>query len=152
MQSARLAVLLFSFGTLQCGEEEHDLPPDWAGAYNLPVDQSACGGDAIMPGPGKLVLMRDMGRLRATYEQAPYRCQQRVCAYRLDDGAGGARVLVQPCAMNPSAVEKCSCLYSVGFDVAGVEPGRMIGVYRRWDRDGASSEPQPQLVASERAP
>jgi hypothetical protein len=151
MWRARLVVLL-SFGVVQCGGEDHDLPPGWSGALSLPVDQSECRGDGGMAGPGRLVLMRDMGRLRATYQQAQFRCQQRVCAYRLDDAAGGARVLVQPCDMTPSAVARCSCLYSVGFDVAGVEPGRTVEVQRRWDRYGATTEPEPELVASERAP
>jgi hypothetical protein len=149
---ARLAVILLSFGVVECGGEDHDLPPDWEGAQSLPVDQSGCTGEAFMTGAGKLVLMRDMGRLRATYVQAPFRCEQRLCAYRLDDGASGARVLVQPCDMSPSAVSRCSCLYSVGFDVAGVEPGRAVALHRRWDRYGVSTEPQPELVASERAP
>jgi hypothetical protein len=150
MRRARL-VLLASLGLLQCGGEDHDLPAGWAGAHSLPVDQSQCGGDAIMASAGELVLMRDMGRLRATYARAPFRCQQRVCAYRLDD-AGGARVLVQPCDMTPDVVAKCSCLYDVGFDVAGVEPGRPVELHRRWDRYGATLEPQPELVDTERAP
>jgi len=151
MQRARL-VLLLSLGVVQCGGEDRDLPPGWTGARSLPVDQSSCAGEAIMPGAGKLALAREMGRLRASYEEAPFRCQQRVCAYHLGDGAGGARVLVQPCDMTPDSVAKCSCLYRVGFDVAGVEPGRPVELHRRSDRYGAASEPQPELVASVRAP
>src|SRR6185503_11019510 len=96
----------------------HDLPAGWAGARELPVDQSACeaGGSAS----GALALMRDMGRLRATYLGAQFRCQQRVCGYRLDD-ADLTRVLVQPCEMDPTDVPRCDCLYQVGFDLTGVE-------------------------------
>jgi hypothetical protein len=150
MQRASLAILVL-VGVVQCGAEDRDLPQGWEEALSLPVDTSECtGGDSAMP--GKLVLMRDMGRLRATYEQAVFRCQQRVCAYRTGDGAGGARVLVQPCDMNPSGVTKCSCPMTIGFDIPGVEPGRNIELLRRWDRYGATSEPQPEMVASVRAP
>src|SRR4051794_530777 len=106
MQRARLAFLIL--GVVQCGAAERDLPLGWEGAVSLPVDRSECTGDDL-GGPGKLMLMRDMGRLRATYEKATFRCSQRICAYRLDDGAGGAKLLVQPCDMDPGGVSKCSC-------------------------------------------
>jgi len=150
MQRAWLAILVLA-GVVQCGAEDRDLPPGWEGAQSLPVDRSDCTGDDLGM-PEKLMLMRDMGRLRATYEHGVFRCSQRVCAYRIDDGASGARVLVQPCDMDPSMVGKCVCPMNVGFDIPGVEPGRMIELVRRGDRYGATSEPQPELVARMRAP
>jgi hypothetical protein len=150
VQRARLASLIL-LGVVQCGADDHDLPPGWEAATSLPVDRSECLADDA-GGSGKLVLMRDMGRLRATYERAVFRCQQRLCAYRLDDGAGGARLLVQPCDMTPTAVTKCSCPVTIGFDVPGVESGRMIELLRRWDRYGMIDEPEVELVARVRAP
>lgn len=151
MQRTPAAVIVLALCAMECGSEQEDLPAGWAGARSLPVDQSSCGGNTLMPEAGKLALMRDMGRLRATYENAQFRCEQRLCAYRLEEAAG-TRVLVQPCDMNPTTVPKCDCLYSVGFDLPGVETGRTVELHRRWDRYGATSEPAPMLVDSERAP
>lgn len=151
MQYTRTAVIVLALHAVECGSEHQDLPAGWAGALSLPVDQSSCDGNTGMAEAGKLALMRDMGRLRATYENAQFRCEQRLCAYRLEE-TGGTRVLVQPCDMNPTAVPRCDCLYSVGFDLPGVETGRTVELHRRWDRFGATSEPPPLLVDSERAP
>ncbi len=49
MQRLPLLIVLFSLGTLQCGGEDHDLPPGWAGAHSLPVDQSGCTGSDVAP-------------------------------------------------------------------------------------------------------
>jgi len=151
VQQTRMAVLVVALCAMACGSEQEDLPADWAEALSLPVDQSSCNGNAVMPSAGTLVLMRDMGRLRATYESAQFRCQQRLCAYRLEE-AGRTRVLVQPCDMNPATVPKCDCLYDIGFDLPGVETGRTVELHRRWDRYGATAEPVPVLVDNERAP
>jgi hypothetical protein len=151
VQQTRMAALVVALCAAGCGSDQEDLPAGWVGAAGLPVDQSSCNGNTVMPSAGTLVLMRDMGRLRATYESAQFRCQQRLCAYRLED-TGGTRVLVQPCEMNPATVPKCDCHYSIGFDLPGVGTGRTVELHRRWDRYGASAEPVPVLVDSERAP
>ena len=152
MRPARLVLLTVALGAVECDTgPAHDLPAGWAGARELPVDQSACeAGGGVAPA-GELMLMRGMGRLRASYLGAQFRCQQRVCAYRLD-GVGQVRVLVQPCEMDPTEVPRCDCLYRVGFDLTGVETGNSVELHRRWDRYGATSEPAPVLVDSERAP
>jgi len=151
MQNLRLAVFFLALGTVECGGEGQDLPAGWSGAAALAVDQSQCEADTGMGPVGSLMLMRDMGRLRATYLNAQFRCQQRVCAFRLDE-AGKTRVLVQPCDLDPGSVPKCGCLYRVGFDLPRVEAGSTVELHRRWDRYGATAEPAPMLVDSERAP
>jgi hypothetical protein len=148
VRRSKLALIFLALGTVECGApEESDLPPGWEAAARLSVDQSACQQGA---GPPALMLMRDMGRLRGTYAHAAFRCQQRLCGYRLD--AGQTRILVQPCEMDPSAVPKCDCLYTVGFDLPELESGRTVELHRRLDRYGALTEPTPELVGSERAP
>jgi hypothetical protein len=148
-RSAWLLVLL-ALGAGTCGEDA-DLPAAWAGARDVVVDQSACGGDGAVSNQGKLVLTRDMAQLRGAYEGAPFRCNQRVCAYRVDQG-GTTRVLVQPCEMNPAMVTKCDCLYSVTFTLEEVPAGHMVELHRRWDRYGATEEPAVVLVDRQRAP
>jgi hypothetical protein len=148
---SRMAVIALALWTVECDSDHEDLPAGWAGALSLPVDQSQCDRSTAMPNAGALMLMRDMGRLRATYQNAQFRCEQRLCAYRLEE-AGGTRVLVQPCEMNPGTVARCDCLYSLGFDLVGVETGRTVELHRRWDRYGATAEPVPALVDSEPAP
>jgi hypothetical protein len=151
VQRLRLALLVLSLAVAPCGRGEDDLPPGWEEARRVMVDQSACEGDGIAANGGSLVLMRDMARLRASYEKAPFRCQQRVCAHRRDEG-GVTQVLVQPCDMDPDMVVRCDCLYRVSFELPDVAAGGMVELYRRWDRYGATEEPLPALVDRERAP
>jgi hypothetical protein len=151
MRGPRLLVVFLAFVTNTCAEENADLPDSWAGAQELAVDQSSCGGNPYLPSHEGLMLVRDMARLRGTYVKAPFRCNQSVCAYALVDRAG-ARVLVQPCQMNPATVTKCDCLYDVSFTLGGVEAGTMVELHRRWDRYAATEEPEPMLVDRQRAP
>jgi hypothetical protein len=151
VEKTRMAVLVVALCAVECDSEQDDLPAGWELALSLPVDQSSCGGTSVMSSTGTLVLMRDMGRLRATYQGAQFRCEQRLCAFRLEE-TGGTRVLVQPCEMNPATVTRCDCLYAVGFDLPAVETGRTVELHRRWDRYGATAEPVPVLVDTEKAP
>jgi hypothetical protein len=145
----RLVLVVLVLG---CGAgEKKDLPAGWDKAADLALTQSECDGDTSAPPAAALLLSRDAGQLRGTFEDARFRCQQSLCGYRLDEGAT-ARVLVQPCEMNPQQVPKCGCRYTVGFDLGGVVAGSLVELHQRSDRYGATSEPLPTLVASQRAP
>jgi hypothetical protein len=51
----------------------------------------------------------------ATYFAASFRCFQEVCGYAMEDG-GVAKVLVQPCDLNPREVARCDCRYDLSFE------------------------------------
>ena len=76
-------------------------------------------------------------------DNAMFRCEQQVCAYA-DLAGTPARVVLQPCDMDPDGLARCSCYASYGVEwPAGAES---VEVYVRGDASSGLDE--PALVGS----
>ena len=122
------------------------LPTGWTGAQQLTVQQSMCDSTALSTNP-TFELANSGGTITGTLRDANFRCQQQVCAYLLDSGAT-TRALVQPCELHPSSVPKCDCHYDVTFTLLARADRTTVEIYRRDDFYGATTPPEPILVAT----
>jgi hypothetical protein len=137
-------------GLSACGGGDSNTPGDtlpagWSGAQALTIDQSACKGSA--PAVTTTFELTETGILTGTIKDLSFRCQQTACAYVTDDGAT-TRVLVQPCDLHPTSVPKCGCQYDVTFTLPARAARTAVEVYRRDDYYGATTAPEPTLVAT----
>jgi hypothetical protein len=124
-----------------CGSDAVDLPEGWGGARAMALTQSECNDGVLPMAPPETVEARTWGPpAEVTYHDAFFRCAQKLCAYRHDQGDVAA-ILVQPCDMAPASVAKCSCRYEVGLSVAGMPTA--IEVSRRWDN---LNSPNPAML------
>ncbi len=136
-----LGSLLIALG---CGENEvaalgacgADVPEGWTCTSSLAIDQSECQADALGSDVEPTVTATEQGVM---ISGANFRCAQDVCAY-LDDSVEPARLLLQPCDMEPETVAKCVCLYGLEVDVD--VPASGLDVYSRYDSIGGEQEPQ----------
>jgi hypothetical protein len=142
-------VALAALGTSCGGGAANDtLPAGWTGAQALTLQQAACKGSATSPTP--VLEVTDPGGggpVAVAAKDLSFRCQQPVCAYVLDDGAT-TRVLAQPCDLHPTSVTKCACWSDVTFTLPPRADRTAVELYRRDDFYGATTPPQPMLVAT----
>lgn len=103
-------VLLFALLLGACSGS--DLPEGWEDAQEIEVSASECYDDAAS---ASLEITDNNDPVGATYLAASFRCSQEVCAYHMEEG-GVAKVLVQPCDLNPDEVARCSCRYDLSFE------------------------------------
>lgn len=142
-----IAAVAAALGTACGGGGASDtLPAGWEGAQALAVQQTACKSGAPPASPS-LELTESGGVITGVLRDVQLRCEQQACAYVADSGAT-TRVLVQPCDLHPTSVPKCDCAYDVTFTLPAQADRTAVAVYERDDFYGASTPPQPALVAS----
>jgi hypothetical protein len=121
-----------------------DLPDGWGAARPLPLVQSTCSA-APAPGLPRLTVTTatdgTMTAMLATYG----RCQQSACGYVLD-AASTTKILVQPCDMHPSSVNKCACTAEVTFTLPPSAQRQSVEVWWRPDFYGLSGANEPTLI------
>lgn len=136
-QGGRCAILLLSLTLGACSAL--DLPKGWEDAEEIKVLVSDCYDDEAL---ASFEITDDSDPVFATYFGASFRCAQEVCAYYMEKG-GVAKVLAQPCDLNPREVARCSCRYDLSFEF----PRPSSDAVEIWHgTDAYASAPEQELV------
>lgn len=128
--------LLFSLGAAACGGENASLPEGWEDAEEIPVVASECDEGQELESSFEVTENGDP--VGASYLNAMYRCSQEVCAYHLEED-GIAKVLTQPCEMDPELVAKCDCRYDLSFEFPR-PPRGAVEIWHGTDNYGSPAE------------
>jgi len=117
-----------------------ELPAGFSCSESLTVTAGECEANAVDATLTTSVVLEGDHLL---VQNAMFRCEQRVCAYS-DVTETPARIVLQPCEMDPDELVRCSC-YST-YTVELPDAPTAIDVYVRGDHQSGRDE--PELVGS----
>jgi hypothetical protein len=137
-------ILLFSLCAASCGGSS--LPEGWEDAEEIAVVATDCDEGEELESSFEVTENGDP--VAASYLRAMYRCSQEVCAYHLEED-GIAKVLTQPCEMDPERAAKCDCRYDLSFEFPRPSSGA-VEIWHGTDNYGSPAE--QSLVFEEQLP
>jgi hypothetical protein len=125
-----------------------ELPEGFEAATPIEVVQHDCAGspDVENSVPGTLMAAATLDNdVSGTLLNASFLCSTEVCGFAVEvDGV--ARVLFQPCDMNPFQEALCSCLSDIDFVAPFAADVELVGA-EAWSR-GAHVEEEASLLDS----
>jgi hypothetical protein len=124
-----------------------DLPPGWEDAELVEgLKQAPCNRGSLGNNLKETLGWEAKGAgVSVTYDQAHFRCEQDVEAYRRNR-SDAIDLLVQPIDMDPSSVAGCDCLYEISMQISAARGAHKLTLYRRWDND---NQPNPAVKVDE---
>jgi hypothetical protein len=125
-----------------CSSGDADLPDGWGGAARVQsLIQEECPNSHMTFPDEAASFLGGTGNIGVTYQDAHFRCVQKVEGYFKTAG-DGVDILVQPIDMDPTSVAGCDCGYKITFVVQPVSSGpHMATLYRRWDNINHPNDP-----------
>jgi hypothetical protein len=128
-------------GSSACSNPNTNLPAGWEDAQRVEqLEQRPCSGGALDMTNEALAWQALGDGLSVSYDEAHFRCEQDVEAYRRDR-SDAIDLLVQPIDMNPSKVAGCDCRYEITMQIPSSRGAYKLTLYRRWDNFSGLNTP-----------
>ncbi|MBL4689580.1 MAG: hypothetical protein JKY37_33640 [Nannocystaceae bacterium] len=130
-----------------------NLPSEWECAEVAEISEAMVVCGAASEVEVHVSAVAGVGSIEVVVEDVLFRPQQSICTYLKRDVPGTAEVLIQPCDMDPEAVESGGCLYDFSGSIsASAGEFVSVAVYRRYDnygvREGVHQESEVELLGT----